>query len=127
KSAFICPYETIFEAYYRRGFFGHFLNYGTCTIRRTEGITSAHREAYMRGARELTGLVNDRVAQDRAARRPQAAQTVVAAAPQGGSISELTELAKLRTSGDISEAEYEQMKSRIIGISPDAPPAAEPL
>src|SRR3954467_14485930 len=35
------PYAAIFEAYYNRGFVGYVCRYGTVTVRRSEGATSA--------------------------------------------------------------------------------------
>jgi hypothetical protein len=112
KHFFDHPYETIFEAYFQHGFFGHFLNYGTCSIRRAEGQTTTRSESHMHDAKTLVSIVNAKVAAVRATAR--AGAPVAVAAGQTG-VESLTELARLRSNGDISADEYEVMKGRLIG------------
>jgi hypothetical protein len=111
KWSFDHPYETMFEAFYQHGFFGHFLNYGTCTIRRSEGVTSALSERQMHDAKTLVGIVNSKIASARAAK---AGAPVIAQVTQ---FDGLAELARLRANGDLTADEFEALKARIIGGS----------
>jgi len=108
KYRFDIPINSIFEAYYSIGFWAKLLNYGHCTLRRTEGTTSSFSVTYLARARELTGLINQRVKQYRK-RQEQPAVTRA-----GGDVDELKDLASLRANGSITGAEYETMKQRII-------------
>jgi hypothetical protein len=124
RGSFLCPYETIFEAVYNRRFLGHFLHYGTVSIRRAEGVTSAMSESYMNNGLVLVTLVSERLAGLRAAMKPTAAPAMTLA-PAG--VGDLAELARLKASGDITAEEYELMKSRIIGAAPESVPAVDPI
>jgi hypothetical protein len=125
KWSFHHPYDTIFEAYYNHSFLGHWLNYATCSIRRTEGMTTAMSERRIRDAKTLTGLINSKLAEIRAAAKPVAPAPVAAAASAPGTVERLSELARLKAAGDITADEYEVMKARTIGESPpgDASPS----
>jgi len=102
------PIDTIFEAYSGIGFWAKLLNYGHCTIRRTEGTTSSLSETFLARPRELTGLINQKVKQYRKRQeRPAVARS-------GSDVDELKDLASLKANGSISGAEYETMKQRII-------------
>jgi hypothetical protein len=120
KSSFLYAYETIFEAYYTHTFLGHWLNYGTVAIRRTEGITSTMADRRIRDAKTLTTLINSNLKNLRTVMKP-----VTAAASEPGVVERLTELARLKASGDINADEYEVMKARTIGEPPpdDARPS----
>ena len=117
KWHFLAPYETIFEAFYTKSFVGHFLNYGTIGIRRAEGVTSQWQEKRMQNSKVLAGLVNDRLAEHRASMKPAPmqppAQPIIPAQSVG--TDSLSDLARLKASGDITMEEYERMKARIIG------------
>jgi len=102
------PIDTIFEAYSGIGFWAKLLNYGHCTLRRTEGTTSSVSVRYLARARELTGLINQKV-RDYRKRQERSAVT-----RSGSDVDELKDLASLKANGSISGAEYETMKQRII-------------
>jgi Short C-terminal domain len=114
KSYLHAPYETIFEAYYLKSFIGHFLHYGTCGIRRAEGVTSQWQEKRMQGSAELAGLINSRLAALRASMKPGPAAAPAIPAQSVG-VDSLSDLVRLKASGDITVEEYERMKARIIG------------
>lgn len=109
------PYETIFEAFYTKSFFGHFLHYGTIGIRRAEGVTSQWQEKYIHRSAQLAGLINSRLAEVRAAMRPAAAAAAPVIPAQAVGRDSLSDLARLKANGDITVEEYERMKARIIG------------
>ena len=108
KYRFEIPINSVFEAYYSIGFLAKLLNYGHCTLRRTEGTTSSFSVTYLARARELTGLINQRVKQYRKRQEQPAVKRA------GGDVDELKDLASLKANGSITGAEYETMKQRII-------------
>ncbi len=109
KHDLLHPYETIFEAYYEFGFFAKLLGYGTCHIRRTEGITTEISSAQMHRASRITGFINEKL---KALRKGQRAPVVAETRPSAA--EELTQLARLRENGTLSEDEFETMKRKII-------------
>jgi hypothetical protein len=111
----LAPYETIFEAGYTKSFIGHFLHYGTIYIRRAEGMTSQWREKHISRSAELAGLINSRLADQRASMRPAAAAVQPVIPAQAVAQDSLSDLARLKANGDITAEEYERMKARIIG------------
>jgi hypothetical protein len=113
-------YSTIFEAFYQHGFFGHFLNYGTCTIRRTDGVSTGQRESQMKNAKQLVTLINSHRRDHDAPPRPVAAAATV----RQLSVDSLTQLAELKASGDLSAEEYDVLKARIVQGSTEAGPQA---
>jgi hypothetical protein len=128
------PWSTIFEAFYTKSFIGHFLGYGTVTVRRAEGVTSAWKETRMQGSHQLTGTINAALAQHRnlmapapMAAPPPAPAAVPAPAPEPmasaaasptpwAGTDSLSDLARLKANGDITEEEYARLKARIIGF-----------
>ena len=108
KSQFAVPVDSIFEAYYSIGFWAKVLNYGHCTIRRTEGTTSSFRETYLARPKELVGLINQKV------RDFKKRQARPGAAPPVNEVDELKSLATLKANGSITGAEFDAMKQRII-------------
>ena len=108
KYRFEIPINSVFEAYYSIGFWAKLLNYGHCTLRRTEGTTSSFSVTYLARARELTGLINQKVKQYRKRQEQPAVKRA------GGDVDELKDLASLKANGSITGAEYETMKQRII-------------
>jgi len=108
KYRFEIPINSVFEAYYSIGFLAKLLNYGHCTLRRTEGTTSSFSVTYLARARELTGLINQKVKQYRKRQEQPAVKRA------GGDVDELKDLASLKANGSITGAEYETMKQRII-------------
>jgi hypothetical protein len=109
KMDYMHPYETIFEAMYSFGFFAKLFRYGTCTIRRTEGITTAIEETHMHNAGKIIGLINSHLKQSR-----QVAKGGPPVHATRTEVEELAGLAKLKADGDISPDEYETMKRKII-------------
>jgi hypothetical protein len=71
----------------------------------------------MQNSKVLAGLVNDRLAEHRASMKPASvqppAQPIIPAQSVG--TDSLSDLARLKASGDITVEEYERMKARIIG------------
>jgi len=108
KSQFTVPVDSIFEAYYSIGFWAKVLNYGHCTIRRTEGTTSSFRETYLARPKELVGLINQKV------RDFKKRQVRPGTAPPVNEVDELKSLAALKANGSITGAEFDAMKQRII-------------
>ena len=108
KSQFAVPVDSIFEAYYSIGFWAKVLNYGHCTIRRTEGTTSSFRETYLARPKELVGLINQKV------RDFKKRQVRPGTAPPVNEVDELKSLAALKANGSITGAEFDAMKQRII-------------
>jgi len=115
KSDWVHPYEIIFEAYYNFGFFAKMFNYGTCHIRRTEGVTSSQSASHMHDAGKISGLINRKVNELRKAQKPPVLATV------RSEVEELADLAKLKSNGDITAADYEAMKNKIIGGEQPSP------
>jgi len=103
------PYETIFEAYYEFGFFAKLLKYGECSIRRTEGITTAISEIRMHNAAKITGLINEKL---KLLRKETKGQAFAPAAKTD--TEELAHLGQLKADGTISAEEFETMKRKII-------------
>jgi hypothetical protein len=120
RSSFFVPYDNIFEAFSQHGFFGYFLQYGTATLRRTEGSTTALSDTRMHRSKKLTGLINAALqqlhAQARVQPQPAVPQPAVPVSGTGTSdIEKLGQLSLMRANGDITEAEYAVLKARIIG------------
>jgi len=108
KTDYMHPYEVIFEAYYDFGFFAKLFRYGGLNLRRTEGVTTEIHETRMHNAARIIGLINENLKK----LRKEVKGTVVSAAKSDA--EELTHLANLKNSGDISAEEYEIMKRKII-------------
>ncbi|GEM_PF-3346331 len=102
------PFETIFEAYYRFGFFAKLFGYGECHIRRTEGVTTEISEPMMHRPGKLTGLINEKLRELRKSGPNQGAPSA------GSATEELARLGQLRKDGTITEEEFQQMKRKII-------------
>jgi len=103
------PYETIFEAYYSFGFFAKLFGYGECSIRRTEGITTAISATRMRNGGRIVGLINEKLKLLRKEARGQ-----VATHATRTDTEELAHLGQLKADGTISAEEFEIMKRKII-------------
>ncbi|MCE7042796.1 SHOCT domain-containing protein [Dyadobacter sp. CY312] len=105
------PIFDIYESLVSFGMFGHFLGYGHISIRRTEGVTSVIGETSMTGAKEFSGQINQLV-QDYKMRKNTLIVNQAYASP---SISQqLKHLADLKNSGELTQDEYDTMKSRLI-------------
>ncbi len=109
KNDLFHPYETIFEAFYEFGFFAKLFGYGTCSIRRTEGITTAIAEIRMRNAAKIIGLINERLKLLRKETRGQAPTPAARTDAE-----ELARLGQLKADGTITAAEFETMKRKVI-------------
>lgn len=109
------PWPALFESSYRHGFFGFLLNYGTCLVTRSEGVTTNQTENRMHDAKRLSGMINTGIANQRARMVPVAAPAPApAAAVRSDPVAGLTDLARLLANGDISRAEYDTLKARLI-------------
>ncbi|KQU67511.1 hypothetical protein ASD62_13680 [Phycicoccus sp. Root563] len=110
------PWPALFESSYRHGFFGFVLNYGTCVVRRSEGVTTNQTENRMHDAKRLSGMINTGIANHRARMVPVAAPPppTPTAAVRPDPVAGLTDLARLLANGDISRAEYDTLKARLI-------------
>ncbi len=121
------PAEHIYESFYHRGLLGHYMDYGTVTLRRTDGTTAA-ADKYMARAHDLTGYINGLAAgrrdETRAAaraqinlagdiRRTMQAHAAVTA-PAGSRLDDLHRLADLLDRGVIDEAEFSREKQRLL-------------
>ncbi len=113
KSDMMHPYETIFEAFYEFGFFAKLFRYGTCHIRRTEGVTTEISQEKMHNAARVSALINEKV---RELRKQAKAQPVVSpvVSTTSSATEELARLGQLRADGTITDEEFEQMKRKII-------------
>jgi len=108
KNDLMNPYEVIFEASYDFGFFAKLFRYGGCNLRRTEGITTELYAPYMHNAAKIIGLINENLKQLRKETRgPKFSAT-------RSDAEELSHLAELKNSGDISAEEFAAMKRKII-------------
>lgn len=110
RKVFEIPFDTIFEAFWQAGFLGHFLGYAHCTIRRTEGNTTALVLTYARNSRDLVGAINEKVNDLRKARRP--AETAASEPPN--TADEIAKLVRLRDQGDINEEEFAALKKKLV-------------
>ncbi|MEW5979247.1 MAG: PH domain-containing protein [Acidobacteriota bacterium] len=111
KLHFEIPIDTVFEAYYTFGLFGRLFNFGHCTLRRTEGVTSEFSETYMARAEELVRLINRKV------REFKKQQKQAPSVSTRSEVEELKELALLKADGSISAQEYETLKRKIVNRS----------
>lgn len=119
---FSIEYETIFESYYTDGLLGQMLHYGTCVIRRTEGVTSKTEEPYVSNVKTLVRAINAKVKERREMlRQPMMVAAGATAVPlQSKSIAEqIRELALLKADGTITQEEFETVKRSILqsGVS----------
>ncbi len=122
KSHFDLPYDTIFEAYYTFGFFAKMLGYGTCVIRRTEGVTSAYEATFIARPGLIVGEINKRVKELRVQAKQSLlmqmagpAQPMIAPAETKKSSAEhIRELIALKSEGAINDEEFQTMKRRIV-------------
>ena len=115
------PWATLFEGWYRHGFFGFLLNYGTSGVTRGEGVTSKIAESRMHDAKRLTVLINDGIASHRQRMAPALATPAPAppvappvAAP-ADPVSGLSEISRLLANGEITREEFDTLKARLIG------------
>ena len=122
KTHFDIPYETIFEAYYTFGFFAKMLGYGTCVIRRTEGVTSAYEATLIARAGTIVGAINKRVKELRAEAKQARIMQAVAPAPTfvspadspKSAADQIRELVALKAEGALTTEEFEAMKRRVV-------------
>ena len=104
------PIETIFEAYFQAGFFGHFFGYGHCTIRRTEGNTTALVLTYAREPGDIVGAINQKVNDLRRAGRSSS----VSAEGPTNTADEIAKLVHLRNQGEISTEVFAALKKKLM-------------
>jgi uncharacterized membrane protein YdbT with pleckstrin-like domain len=122
KSHFDLPYDTIFEAYYTFGFFAKILGYGTCVIRRTEGVTSAYEATFIARPGAIVGAINKKVKELRVEAKQARIMQAIAPAPLPAFQAEtakspaeqIRELIALKTEGAITAEEFETMKRRVV-------------
>jgi hypothetical protein len=119
KLSWYNPWATLFEAWYKHGFFGYLLRYGTCGVTRGEGVTTQMSDTRMGNAKRLTGLINSGVQGYRQRMTPMMTTAPPAAAPVVASpadpVTGLSELSRLLSNGDITREEFDRLKSRLIG------------
>lgn len=115
KTSFNNPYETIFESFYEFGFFAKLFGYGTVTLRRTEGLTTAQSFLMMDAPGKITNRINGKLKELRQAQKPAVAAPPVVVQTARSEVQELAELVKLKAAGDISAEDFELMKNKILG------------
>jgi hypothetical protein len=110
RGVFEVPFDTIFETYCHRGFVGHLFKYGHCTIRRTEGNTTALVLRYVHDPLNVVGVINQRVRELRSAERTS---SVVLPEPSS-TADEIAKLVQLREKGEISADEFTTLKKVVV-------------
>ena len=124
KLSWFNPWPNLFEGWYRHGFFGFILNYGTCGVTRGEGVTTKMSDTRMHDAKRLCGLVNEGIGTHRQRMMPAAAMPVAAPAPPvagptvaapADPLAGLSEISRLLANGDITREEFDRLKARLIG------------
>jgi hypothetical protein len=103
------PIFNIYESYVSFGMFGHFLDYGSISIRRTEGVTSQISETSLAGAKRLSGRINSLV-QEYVQQKSGGNHQL----NKGSFARELQHLVELRDNGELTAAEYERLKQKLI-------------
>lgn len=113
KTEFQVPIYTVFESFYSRSILGHFLNYGTITIRRTEGSTSHIVETRLANVRHLSAIINSLVDENK-----KKETAVIKPSPKSQTATsiaeELAKLSELKTQGHLTPEEFDQMKKKLL-------------
>ena len=103
KIYFEIPKEDIYEAFYHKSLFGTVFGFGTLTVRRTDGTTSAFSTTGMTDPQEITGAINSLVRElKKAPLNPTFNFT--------GNISmadEIQKLVELKNQGILSDEEFD--------------------
>lgn len=97
----------IYDVGYDIGFFMTIFRYSTISFRTTHGTTQTISEPYMKNVKRLMEEISALVIK---------LKDVEASgiAPQKSAVDELKELSALRASGDLSDEEFETMKSQVL-------------
>lgn len=89
------------------GFFMTIFGYSTISFRTTHGTTQTISEPYMKNVKKLMEEILAMVGKHKDAEAS-------GATPQKSAVDELKDLSALRASGDLSDEEFETMKSQIL-------------
>lgn len=104
------PILDIYESLTSSGMVGHFLNFGTIFVRRTEGVTSQISESGMFDVNNFSARLNTYVL------NYKLSQHIVPSANTASTdvSEELNKLIDLRNKGEITVDEYEILKQQLI-------------
>ncbi len=111
KTDVYIPIDNLYNSYTKHNMTGHFLNYANVYIRRTDGMTSGFSEARIGHAKELSNMINGQIAANNLDRNKVVIQQHVS---DKSIASELKILSDLRSTGDISDQEYQRLKKDLI-------------
>ncbi len=102
--------DQIYETHYGQGIFETVFRAGMISIDTTAGTTETIRESFMADRKRLCQEIYELQA--------RAKNSAAAANPASGNpVSELKDLAELRSKGDLSDEEFEAMKRNILARS----------
>jgi hypothetical protein len=111
KTQIQVPIFDIYDSSCSSGMFGHFFGFGHVFIRRTEGNTTQVSETSLVGAKDFSGHINQFVQDYKKSKN----NIIINQAPINQSIvEELKHLADLKKNGELTQVEYDTMKSRLI-------------
>lgn len=101
------PVFNIYDVGAKNEFLGHYLDFATITIRRTEGITSIIEETHMNGALIFSQIVNSAVYK-------LGKSTQTNKETNDNITNDLARINNLKASGAITFEEFERLKKNIL-------------
>ena len=143
RTYFNIPVYDIYEAFYEKGMISYLLGYGTVSIRRTDGVSTAFSYTYMTRYNDMVGQINALIRQEKealrnaevaraeavrleaernaeaarnaeVARAAEANRQTVTNANTFSVADEISKLNSLKLRGLITEEEFQQQKQRLM-------------
>ena len=111
KNLWQVPIFDIYESTVSYGLFGHILGYGNINVRRTEGVTSVICGSTLAGAKAFSSTLNGLVRDFKTSKN-----TIVMNQSAGSKTvsDQLVDLADLKSKGELTQQEFDQMKKRLL-------------
>ncbi len=115
KTNFQIDIDTIYEAYYKFGFFSNLFGYADLFIKRTDGISTTYTEKRMTNAADLISKVNNLISENRKKTKlPNQSNTQINNFYSQNSTDELYRLSELLNKGLINQNEFDEQKTKIL-------------
>lgn len=111
RTRFKVPVHHVYEAISSSGIAGYFLKYGTITIRRTDGVTTALTASRMAGALRFCRQLNT-LAQEYRLQADRPSDNTPDSCLNIG--QELTRIVELKKKGELTQDEFERIKAQLL-------------
>jgi len=115
KTKIQIPIFDIYESIVTNGMFGHFFKYGNIIIRRTEGNTTRFEDTCLADVEKLSMQINSLVYEVKKRKYNFAeANTNSSVNNKMNIVEELKRLSELKDKGELTQAEFELLKEKLI-------------